>query len=225
MSNRKARRAAASNKETLSSVEDIPLSRPAYSPPPSKTLYDIAKERQAELSKGQPFQPFSNTESEPKLVTAVINPDGTLSQSNGYVAGDDEPIGRFGQAVFFASTLTMLHFTLDVLVHQQYRIEIGWDVIAWSTARALLILMVLVYAFHHRSSAFWAQIMFMLGSIVTGCFLIHSSNREPYFAVMKRAPPLGTIWVWGVLEMRLELALLTLSLIGVFFWYGGYSMF
>ena len=225
MSKRKARRAAAKDKEVLDSSADVPLSQPTRSTPKQRTLYDIAAERQAELSKGQPFPPSSYIGPEPNFVTTTINPDGSLAQTEGQLREDDAPIGRFGQAFFFASTLTMLHFTLDVLVHHQYRVEVGWGLIVWSTAQALPILFMLVYLFHDRSSAFWAQIMFMLGSILTGCYLIHSSNREPYFAVMKRAPPMGTLWIWCVLETRLELALLGLSAIGLYFWYGGYSIF
>ena len=225
MSNRKARRAAAPKKEAVSSSAEIPLSQPIRSAPKGKTLLDIAKERQVELTKGQPFSPSFDTDPEPEIVTTTINSDGTLSHSDRHSVEDDEPIGQFGQAVFFAVSLTMLHFTLDVLVHQQYRIEIGWNLIAWSTARAFPILMVLVYLLHSRSSAVWAQIMFMSGSILTACYLIHTSNKEPYFAVMKRAPPLGTLSIWCVLEMRLEWALLCLSCIGLYFWYGEYSIF
>lgn len=39
---------------------------------------------------------------------------------------EDPPIGRFGEAVLWSSTLTMLHFTLDVLVSNQYAVAIKW---------------------------------------------------------------------------------------------------
>ena len=50
------------------------------------------------------------------------------------------------------------------------------------------------------------------------------SNEEPYFAVMKRAPPLGTVWVWCVLEQRLEVAVLGIAVVGGYFWFGGYHL-
>jgi len=58
-----------------------------------------------------------------------------------------------------------------------------------------------------------------------GCHLIYSSNEEAYFAVMKRAPPLGTLWVWSVIEMKLEVAVLSVGVVGGYFWLGGFKMF
>ena len=61
--------------------------------------------------------------------------------------------------------------------------------------------------------------------MAAGCYLIYSSNEEAYFAVMKRAPPLGTLWVWSVIEMRLEFAVGSLIAVGAYFWRGGYTIF
>ncbi|MCJ1283972.1 hypothetical protein MMC26_003303 [Xylographa opegraphella] len=208
----------------LSNAADIPLSIPTREPGKHKTLFDIAAERQAELQGGQPFISPSNTDAKPAIVTTTINRDGTLS-----VPEDTLPegnlIGPFGEALFYASTLTMLHFTLDVLIHQQYRQEIGWSMIAQRTAITFPILAVLVYLFHSRASSIWAQVMFLGLSVAAGCYIIYSSNVESYFAVMKRAPPLGTLWVYSVIEMRLEVALLSLVAVAGYFRWGGYSIF
>ena len=225
--NRKERRAATSNKK-LASIKDIPLAQPSREGPKHKTLYEIAAERQAELSKGQPFEPNSSLSSdimnEPTITTTTINPDGSLS--NELEAGD-EPIGPFGQAVFFALTLTMLHFTLDVLVHHQYRQAetIEWSMIVQRTLITFPILVVFIFALKSQVNALWAQLFFFVMSVGAGCYLIYSSNEEAYFAVMKRAPPLGTLWVWSVIEMRLEIAVGSLLAVGAYFWWGNYSIF
>lgn len=39
-------------------------------------------------------------------------------------------------ALFFAGSLTMLHFTLDVLVYHQYGQEVEWSNIWWRTAKS-----------------------------------------------------------------------------------------
>ena len=47
---------------------------------------------------------------------------------------DTEVMTIFEQSIFLAGTLTMLHFTVDVLVHHQYRQEVVWRDIIRRTA-------------------------------------------------------------------------------------------
>jgi len=43
-------------------------------------------------------------------------------------AADEEPlIGRLGESILWTFSLTMLHFSMDVLVARQYAVEIEWD--------------------------------------------------------------------------------------------------
>lgn len=138
--NRKERRAQANTTPPVST--SIALSQPNRSPPLGKTLYEIAAERQSLL---QPFSPSTSTTSSPSssfpsrtTTHTKINPNGTLSTptptptpssqnpKHNNDDNDNDPIGALGQAIFLATTLTMLHFTLDVLVHHQYRQEIAW---------------------------------------------------------------------------------------------------
>ena len=224
--NRRERRAAGLKNQTVESF-DIPLATPSKDAPKSKTLYDIAAERQSQLQGGEPFISSENGSPRPTITTTQINPDGTLSDvfPQEYSVLADNPIGRFGEAFFYALTLTMLHFTLDVLVHHQYRQEIGWTLIIQRTVITFPILLALLYVFHAQSSTIWAQAMFFGISIGAGCYLIYSSTELAYFAVMKRAPPLGTLWIWSVIEMRLPFAVGSILVVGGYFWWGGYSIF
>ncbi|KAL4891179.1 hypothetical protein BDV59DRAFT_70263 [Aspergillus ambiguus] len=45
-------------------------------------------------------------------------------------------------------------------------------------------------------------------AIVLGTKLITITNEEPYYAVMKRAPAIGTLWVWSILEIPVGAAVL-----------------
>ena len=224
MGNRKARWAAEGDAQENEDV-DIPLSQPDRSGPKAKTLYEIAAERQAELSKGQPFEKQDGSDaSKPELVNMMLRPDGTVAQLKDGLS-DDELLGPFGQALFNAITLTMLHFTLEVLVHHQYRTEVSWDQIFWKTLMAFPFLLLLVYIVHQRASTMWAQGLLLVSSIIAGCYLIQTSNRAAYYAVMKSAPPLGTLWVWTVMEMRLKVAVVSLAAVGFYFWWGDYTIF
>ena len=225
--NRKERRAAGL-KGSVTKSSDIPLSQPSRETPKTKTLFEIAAERQSQLQHGEPFGDVdADPSSPPAISTTQINPDGTLTEIS---AGEDsqftgDPIGPFGQALFFTLTLSMLHFTLDVLVHHQYRQEIGWDLIIQRTLITLPLLLALLYMLHSRSTSLWAQSLFLCLSVGAGCYLIYSSNELAYFAVMKRAPPVGTLWVWSVIEMRLPFALGSLITVALYFWWGDYTIF
>lgn len=119
----------------------------------------------------------------------------------------------------------MLHFTLDVLVHHQYALSISWSNIIRRTLAALPALFLIIYMLQPRSQHVFTQFLYLAMSIVAGCYLVYVSNEEPYFAVMKRAPPLGTLWIWSVIEMRLKWAVAGLVVVGTFYWGGGYTIF
>ena len=223
---RKDRRAAGI-KNHIAGPSDIPLAQPSRNPHKPKTLYEIAAERQSELQGGEPLTSNKDGPSQPTITTTHINPDGTLSNVSPQEESElaDDPIGPLGHALFYALTLTMLHFTLDVLVHHQYRQEIGWTLIVQRTLITFPILLGLLYVFHDQSSKLWAQAMFFAISIGAGCYLIYSSSELAYFAVMKRAPPLGTLWIWSVVEMKLSFAVASILTVGGYFWLGGYTIF
>jgi hypothetical protein len=67
------------------------------------------------------------------------------------------------------------------------------------------------------------QGIFFITSLCAGCYLIYISNRYGYLAVMKRAPSLGCLWVWAVIELNLPLAVLSLGFAVLFLWQGGYN--
>ena len=69
------------------------------------------------------------------------------------------------------------------------------------------------------------QLFFLAASIVAGCYLVRIGNKSGYYAVMKTAPPVGTLWVWSVIEMELVWALMHVFVVGGFMWVNGYSAF
>ncbi|KAI9816762.1 MAG: hypothetical protein M1827_001407 [Pycnora praestabilis] len=200
--NRKQRRAQGKN---------IKLSQPDRTGPKSRTLFELAEERQAILQHGQSLRRASSKE-------------GYTREGNGDVGED--PIGSFGQAVFFALTLGMLHFTLDVLVHQQYRQEIDWAMIFRRSGMSLPVIFFLVSMLHPlgTSNRISTQMLFFVVSATSGCYLIFAANTQGYYAVMKRAPPLGTLWVWSVIEMKLPYAVTSLLVAIGFLYYGNYNI-
>ncbi|KAF2104870.1 hypothetical protein NA57DRAFT_71073 [Rhizodiscina lignyota] len=217
--NRKERRAAersgkSKDPDKIQTIDDIAMELPTRKRPDGKTLFELADERQAELDKDKPPEERRGP---------VRDKDGDWEFMS------DEPLGAFGDAVLYGSSLSMLHFTLDVLVYNQYRQEIEWKEIAARWAVAVPILMLLVYMLHgtpsNRYLAIGKQVLFMGTSVVAGCYLVFSGNKHGYYAVMKRAPPVGTLWVWSVIEMQLGYAVPSLLAVGCYMWWHGLSAF
>lgn len=220
--NRRERRAAAksSNKpiESPTSTPKIKLAQPDRSGPKGKTLLDLVEERKDLLEKGQPFDKQYD--------------DGQIRGESGNIlqAGlmDDEPIGPVGDAIFWAVCLAMFHFTLDVLTFQQYRQEIEWSPILQRTALVLPIIWLLIFVMRSQTARkveTARQLFFLAVGIGAGCYTIHVGNMYDYYAVMKQAPPLGTLWVWSVIEMRLPYALVGVALNIGYMYYKGYGVF
>ncbi|OCK77994.1 hypothetical protein K432DRAFT_406836 [Lepidopterella palustris CBS 459.81] len=221
--NRKQRRAAAhkdlkSNGSSFKSTTEIDdagveylLKHPDRSGPKGKTLLQLAEERQAELNKGKP---------------AGWNIGGNTPE--GEVPFNDDPIGPFGNAILYSISLSMLHFTLDVIVYSQYREDVIWNEIFKRTGTVLPIFFVLVYLLHVPVSfrfPILRNLFFLATSIIAGCYMVYSGNINGYFFVMKTAPPIGTLWVWSVVEMSLPYALASVLSVGGYLWWNGFEIF
>jgi hypothetical protein len=220
--NRKERRAAARESgKPLAAPTQTPkfkLAQPDRSGPKSKTLLDLYEEKKTLLEHGQPF--------DKKHEDGLVRDEGGNILEAGL--GDDEPIGPIGNAVFWAMSLGMVHFTLDVLVYNQYRQEIDWWDIVVRFFTILPVLWLLIFTMQSQTASRFPlakQILFFVISIAAGCYTIHAANRYGYYAVMKQTPPLGTLWVWSVVEMTLPFATASVAIDIGFLWLGGYEAF
>jgi hypothetical protein len=225
---------------------------PKSSKPKSKTLYEIAAERQAELAPhGQPFpkNPASSSEGT-KLVT--ITPDGKISdtapsEAEAYSASAQDNTSTADEApnplldtLLLSLPLSSLHFTLAFLTHHQYAQQdtLSMPALLKSTSlTAFPTLTLLIHIFHgHALSSpnlsprtrtalrTAQQIVYTIAANVAGCYLIYLTNDKGYYAVMKRAPAIGTLWVWCIIELGLMGALAGVIGPGIFAWWNGYGV-
>lgn len=196
------------------------MRQPDRSGPKGRTLYDIAAERSALLKQGQPFDAkhsdgIARDESGNILLPASAPPQ-------------ESPIGAFGEAFFLTTSLCMLHFTLDVLVYHQYAQSIEWGAIVSRTFKIAPVLLTAIYLLHTptaRSFEIVRQMFYFGVAVGAGCYMITVGNQGGYFAVMKQAPPLGTLWIWSVVEMGLGWALASMVVNTGWLLWNGYSMF
>ena len=212
MANRKQRRAQAKPPNDL-----IPLSQPSRTPPAHKTLLDIANERSATLN-------GSAASKLPSITTTKINPDGTLEEEK---SDEDLAISPWVDTLLYTISLTLLHFTLTVLVQNQYSphppplLSLIYD--STLTSGAPLLIAILVHILHPRSSQWLLQGLFTVVSVAAGCWLVRASNEDAYLLVMKKAPSLGVVWVWAVVESRWEVALVGVGVVTGYAWWFGYG--
>ena len=221
MSNRRERRAQARSK--AASADTIPLDQPNRDAPNHKTLLDIAAERQ--LIDRSPYSSHSNS----AITTTKTLPDGSLSAPDSLESPSEIPATPYLDVALYTTTLVLLNFTLTVLVHHQYATErpslraLFYESTVASPTPALLL--ILVAMLHPYSSHIITQFLFAGLSIVAGIWLVHASNEDAYLAVMSKAPPLGTLWVWAVIEMKWEWAAACLGLVAGWGWFKGYSVY
>ncbi|KAI5367799.1 hypothetical protein Slin15195_G029320 [Septoria linicola] len=222
--NRKERRAAAKESgkpvEAPTKMPKMKMTTPDYDARPAKgtTLLDIYEEKKDLLSKGQPF--------DDKYADGL--PRGESGNILDVGLGDNEPIGPFGNAVFWSVCLAMLHFTLDVLTYNQYAQDIIWPAIFKRSGTILPILFLAIYIMKSELAyklGILRQVLFLGVAIAAGCYLIHAGNAYGYFAVMKQAPPLGTLWVYSVIELDLWFAVASLAFNAGFMLWNGYTVF
>lgn len=224
--NRKERRAQARSNGTPITKE-IPLTQPTRSSTGQKTLLDIAAERQLHAQPKEGAISPENT----SIVTTSINPDGSLSQTTEPVPSsaeqEDDTSNSYLDVVLYTSTLTILHFTLTLLTYHQYDSEpprlIPLFLSSTVYSPTPLTLAVLVWILHPRASYPVVQVLFAGLSVVCGGWLVKATNEEPYMAVMKKAPALGTLWVWAVVESKWEVAAAGLVVVGGWGRWKGYG--
>ncbi|KAK0123696.1 hypothetical protein ONS95_008706 [Cadophora gregata] len=197
----------------------IPLSQPDRSGPSQATLLDIAEQRG--LLKTYDGQADSSS----------------LEGRAGEEADTEALVGRLGESVLWSISLTMLHFTLDVLISHQYGADsIVWQDIMWRALQAFPVIFLLMYFFHQhptpspvipplapKALKITYQTLFFVGSVSAGCYLIYITNMHGYYAVMKQSPPLGCLWIWSVIELDLVPAVGSLLWCVVFLKWGGYN--
>lgn len=213
--NRRERRAQTRQGQGSSSNE-IPLARPSREAPTGRTLLEIAEERRL-------LQRSANQGS-PSITTTQINPDGSISE----ISDPSDPASTSYADIFlYSSSLIILYFTLTLLVHHQYATDrpsllpLFTSSVLFSPAPWLIL--ILVATLHPRASVPMMQTVFATMAIMAGSWLVKASNDDPYMAVMKKAPPLGTLWVWGIIELRWEVAVGCLAVTGGWGWFHGYS--
>ena len=243
--NRKQRRAKNST-DDVRTADEIPLHVAPYATKSRnkkiKTLYDIAAERQAELLGSGPID-TSSLKPE-NIVQVKIGKDGEIvtdKKASLPASSSEEGETPWLDVILLSVSLSAVHFTLSVLTMHQYAEKLRFPPLIWQTLFiALPTLLFLISLFHGQllPSSFRnvapsikngakaaRSLVYVVTANVAGCYLIQLTNDRGYYAVMKDAPSVGTIWVWAVLEMGLLGALAGVVGPALYAWWFGYAVY
>ncbi|KAH6893357.1 hypothetical protein B0T10DRAFT_559347 [Thelonectria olida] len=210
-------------------ADKIKLKQPDRSAPSEKTLLDMASDRNlfaqadarmAQLAKEAKRAAGESDDEEDEEDQIQLSPGAE----------------RFLEAMLWTFTLAIIHFTFEVLVQSQYGMDIEWPAVWGRTARAWTVFIFIFYPLHphdanpklvpyvpQKYQHHIRQFIFFAMSLACGPYLIHISNRYGYMAVMKRAPPLGCLWLWSIVELDLVWAVLSLSITVAYSYKKGYT--
>lgn len=195
-------------------------------------IEQLQAQRAEKLNERSFTQPALSTASTPKRYRKSGKETHATTTKNANSTDDLSPVGRFMfdslDYTAYLIPIISVHVVLDILVRAQYS-ENSWESVAQNEIlyRALMAIPVfsLLHFFVHPLTGMRAfRIASFFASVAVGGYLLYASNEEGYYYVMKRAPPLGTLWVWLFIEMEWQWSATSLVVIAFWMWLKDYSI-
>ncbi|EUC65340.1 transmembrane protein, putative [Rhizoctonia solani AG-3 Rhs1AP] len=112
-----------------------------------------------------------------------------------------------------AIPLSTLYIVLDLLVQQQYAQQ---PTIKEEFGRVITnvpILCILIHYTNKRKATPTAQLLLFLTAILAGPRMIWLVNKGSWLRVTRQAPPLGTIWIYTIIQLNLVPAVASLVVV------------
>ncbi|KAI0321815.1 hypothetical protein OF83DRAFT_1050570 [Amylostereum chailletii] len=138
---------------------------------------------------------------------------------------DEEVFGPLADEIFAAVTIIMplsfLLLLMYILVHFQYAQRPDYWEIAKTMATSVPILSGFVFYTNRHKADKTVQLVLFLMSIVVGIRMVHHVNYANWRVNMRETPPLGTIWVYTIVQLELGPAVLGLCAVAAWTWWSG----
>lgn len=206
-------------------ITEVPLSLPSRDTPmPAghQTLLSLIDSQRPRDTHGNPILPRRRRQPQPQGAPTSAEPEESESEEEEEELED--LIGPLGTSFFWAVPLTFLLAAFDVIVYQQYAQELAYAQIGLRCLKALPLLLALLRLIHPHRARTLAQAGFFLTAVAGGCWIVHAANRHAYYNVMKRAPPVGVLWIWAAAEMDLAWLVGSCLVVVGWVWWGGYEI-
>lgn len=179
-------------------------------------------------------KPASSGSAPPKRYRNPPNskPARIISQLDPEEEQDLTGVGRFMFGLLDYATylipIISVHLVLDVLVRVQYSEDtfegFAQRDVLYRAAMAIPVFALLHHFVHPFRKTRLFRIASFFASVGTGGYLLYAGNEEGYYYIMKRAPPLGTLWVWMFVEMDWEWSAMSLIVVVFWMWLKDYSL-
>ncbi|CAE6521923.1 unnamed protein product [Rhizoctonia solani] len=112
-----------------------------------------------------------------------------------------------------AIPLSTLYIVLDLLVQQQYAQQPTIKEELGRVVTNVPILFILIHYTNKYKATPIAQFMLFLTAILAGPRMIWLVNKGSWLRVTRQAPPLGTIWVYTIIQLNLVPAVASLVVV------------
>lgn len=138
---------------------------------------------------------------------------------------DDNEDYPLAEEIFAATTLlipmSFLLLMMYILIHFQYGQKPSWDIITDRMLSSVPILAIFIFYTNRYKHKIWAQAGLFVLSVASGTRMIYQVNHSNWLLNMQQCPPIGTIWVYTILQLDLGPAVLALSTVGAWVWWTG----
>ncbi|KAH8552347.1 hypothetical protein BGW37DRAFT_424718 [Umbelopsis sp. PMI_123] len=151
--------------------------------------------------------------------SGVLKNAATQSTAN-EVDQDSNTLDYVLQAVFLAFPFSFLFATFEVTVQVQYSEPWSYRQLGWRMLHVLPALIPLIYVTNRYKPTRVMQALMTISSVVVGAFLLYTVHKSPSMGQMLRAPGLATIWIYLIVQLDLTPAVITLAIVGVYYYYG-----
>lgn len=128
---------------------------------------------------------------------------------------DDLEIGEVFAAILYIIPFSFLYLLMDLLVSAQYNQWPSFKEEAIQMAKAIPLISLIIFYSNRYASKTWMQIIYFLSSIALGISLIKLINDAPSYQIIKRAPSIGMLWVYTVVQAKLSYAVISCISIAV----------
>ncbi|KAJ3191467.1 hypothetical protein HK101_007684 [Irineochytrium annulatum] len=139
----------------------------------------------------------------------IINETGVLHKlkSAKELAEEDEP-PLVATSILLAVPLTLFQIVLDYAVHLQYGFEEKFTLTRVATRGPpfFLAMLVIIFVTSKFRNHYLMQALFAITSAAAGCWIVMYSEGFETFGNMLKTPGLACVWVYTVIQMRLDVA-------------------
>lgn len=130
-------------------------------------------------------------------------------------------VEKFFDLLIWSIPFTSLFVLLDVMIHQQYAMH---PTLAQEFGRMIgtvpiLVAIIWLTTISPRIPRDIMQYLFFAAAIMMGSSFIWIFHKSPFMEVIRRTPPLGTLWIYCVVKLDLIPCVTSVAAVGGFAWW------